>query len=322
MPSTGEMPRCARLLGAALVGRSRGAGPDGRGMALGFRLASLVDDGSPVALETHARQAAAVVAGAGTHRSRPRNGDRAQAEAAGWLVQPFGRSEIVGSVRAVGWLRPERREPRVTRGESAVGRPGRGLWTLSLVWQLAAARAVVAAVTSAAWGPFTLDTRHVDLQLAPGWNLISLPLEPIDPHTAALAMSATGDAASPSRHATDAGPRDAAGGTVVVWAWEAAAYVATAELHVHRGYWVHRDPAGGRCALMIPGAPPTGGGPAWKPGWNLVGPVAGVALPLPGGIRGPIWWWDATAARYRPLALGEELVPGRGYWVCVGATER
>jgi hypothetical protein len=89
------------------------------------------------------------------------------------------------------------------------------------------------------------------------------------------------------------------------------------EVHAHRGYWVYRDLTGGTRSLMVPGAPPPEAAPAWAPGWNLIGPVAESAVPASDRIVGPAWWWDVTVARYRALAAGESLVPGRGYWVYV-----
>jgi hypothetical protein len=176
-----------------------------------------------------------------------------------------------------------------------------------------------AGATEAAYGPFMLDTRHADMQLDPGWNLVSVAVEPLDPHAATVAVSAAGGGGAREREALGT-ERDRNGGvSAAVWSWLAEQYVAVTEVHARQGYWVYLDLTAVSRTVMVPGAPPAEAAPEWVPGWNLIGPTAESAVPQDKGIAGPVWWWDVTVAQYRVVGVGEPLVPGRGYWIYIAA---
>jgi len=50
-------------------------------------------------------------------------------------------------------------------------------------------------------------------------------------------------------------------------------------------------------------------------GWNLVGVISETAPPVDPAVSGAIWWWDAVLRKYHTVGVGENLIPGRGYWM-------
>lgn len=60
--------------------------------------------------------------------------------------------------------------------------------------------------------------------------------------------------------------------------------------------------------IVVTQAPPSVQSASYAPGWNLV------SLPPTGRLPVDAFGWDVDKGMYTPLAAGEALVPGRGYW--------
>jgi hypothetical protein len=129
----------------------------------------------------------------------------------------------------------------------------------------------------------------VDFQFVPGWNLVSLPLEP--------------DQASPSSIFE--------GEQQVMYEYVNLPlhprFVRPRAMQAKRGYWAYFEwPA----AIGVTGARPANPNPRLRPGWNLVGYLDAAVLP-PGTQA---FWWDQQAQQLVPYD-GRPTTPGRGYWV-------
>ncbi len=136
------------------------------------------------------------------------------------------------------------------------------------------------------------------LTLTPGWNLISLPIDPLDPRVEQVLGTGQG------RNEGILGP---------VWRWNnrEKKYEAAVELHALRGYWVYAKSAE---TFSIPGmlAVPSRD---IRDGWNLVGPPARVLRPAHAFLQGYFWHWDAGHGRFMAVPENGNLAPGRGYWL-------
>jgi|GEM_PF-436104 plastocyanin len=136
---------------------------------------------------------------------------------------------------------------------------------------------------------------HVQLNLVAGWNLISLPIAPIDPALDALfeGMPHTGTA----------------------WAWDPdgarglGTYVGTSVLEPLMGYWVYVTEPG---TATVIGFPLSDTEVPLAAGWNLVGVPEEMVLPRHPALFGPGWSWDGHV--YRAARVGDTLIPGAGYW--------
>ena len=138
------------------------------------------------------------------------------------------------------------------------------------------------------------------LALAPGWNLISFPLRPLDPRVATVF------------DAVYVGP---------VYNYNGAGYDAVARVETKAAYWVwsgRKLPA----TLTLRGEPEENPLATLVQGWNLIGPVAvppyaAVATPLPcapaGAAPGPYYGWSPDDRQYFGATGG--LVSGLGYWI-------
>jgi len=129
------------------------------------------------------------------------------------------------------------------------------------------------------------------LTLNAGWNLVSIPVEPIDPTPAAVFPA----------------PQCAA-----TWAYEAGTYVTPTTIQPKKGYWVWANSAG---TLTITGARPANTAIALSPGWNLVGVVgpsaAQPAQPIPASPPVEAVWGYLPPYQV-PVGVCHE---GRGYWM-------
>ena len=136
----------------------------------------------------------------------------------------------------------------------------------------------------------------VVLQLLPGWNLISMPVEPPDATTATLF----------------------AGSQILPQAitWDGEGYREVQDLVPKAGYWVFvpgpKD--GGPVLCEVSGTPVLDGAVVLPPGWSLIGPVADCPVPVDKQIAG-IWRWDVASSSYR-VPEGN-LEAGEGYWIYV-----
>lgn len=144
------------------------------------------------------------------------------------------------------------------------------------------------------------DELAFDLRLERGWNLVSLPIEPVDPDRLAV----FGDTAT--RTATTEPARGMAGREVFTVA--DGKYVVATEIHQCVGYWVYADEPTVR---IVPGRPFDFDMVEAKQGWNLFAvpwahPVFSDPL-----IGSPFFLWDASRLRYQQAT---ELLPGYAYW--------
>ena len=133
-----------------------------------------------------------------------------------------------------------------------------------------------------------------------GWNLISLPITPLDVRGELLFGNKKNGSA---------------------WELSGRQYVIRRELKAGRAYWVYRPgpPEEPPVVVNVPGKPVENNTIPLLPGWNMIGPV-GVppfgAVPLPltttpaNAITGPIWGWNGTQ-----YVRATELVCGQGYLV-------
>ncbi len=142
-----------------------------------------------------------------------------------------------------------------------------------------------------------------DLELAPGWNLVSLPLTPL-------------------RYR----PEEVFGDAVILplWTWDsdAAAYVELERVYPKVAFWVFRP--GEPVTLTVEGLPAYSGEKALSRDWNLVGASSldpwSVAAICPdeqtrGSVRLPLLGYDTGSGRYVEVTEADQIVPGRGYWL-------
>jgi len=160
-----------------------------------------------------------------------------------------------------------------------------------------------------------------DLTLEPGWNLVSLPIEPYDPDTASIFND---DRIFVRRSGTSL--RDSLSRTMVhsgtVWIWGDSEedgvyrYEATTQLHAGQGAWVFLDET-------EPVTLRVGGNRVANPevllhyGWNLVGTgTAESSVPGDAPVRDAVFLWIPQTLRYLIVDL---LSPGYGHWLCCTA---
>jgi formylglycine-generating enzyme required for sulfatase activity/pimeloyl-ACP methyl ester carboxylesterase len=143
-----------------------------------------------------------------------------------------------------------------------------------------------------------------ELTLHPGYNLVSIPIDPPDRSVTAVLGS------------SGAGP---------VWRWDGEGYQVAEEFIPGVGYWVLYEPLGdavlGRNSIVvsIEGKAIRGVKRPVNAGWQLIGPIAYppyAPLPMPAATRPegraytPAWGWDRVA--YQPVY---EVPPGSAAWV-------
>lgn len=137
------------------------------------------------------------------------------------------------------------------------------------------------------------DELVFDLPFRTGWNLISLPLEPLNRAVAVVL-------------------EDAPPGTLDVqnvWSLARGNYAAAAELHPCIGYWVY---AARPTVLLVKGTPVAQTVWNLETGFNMRGVAAPGPAPVDNRICGGIWHWDSATMRYLPVTA---LQPGQGYWI-------
>jgi hypothetical protein len=140
------------------------------------------------------------------------------------------------------------------------------------------------------------------LELRLGWNLISVPLYPLNPEMAEVLPAGV------------RGP---------LWGFAAGGYQPVLSLEPMQGYWVWSGRAGTRVVQGVPVEEPVR---SLAVGWSLVGPTglppyAALELPLvsapAGALAGPAWGWSPAFADYR--RAGTSLPLGGACWVYAGA---
>jgi len=152
------------------------------------------------------------------------------------------------------------------------------------------------------------DHLTADLGLKPGWNLVSLPFEPVTPAVSAIFAAAT-------RASAGSGLRDGTRrGTInvgAVWSWTNGIYQSVTELHAGVGYWVYMENA---AVIEVPGLPAGLTALPLVRGWNLVGvpDSAPFAVPQNPHLRGRCWRWDVATQAYEPV---DAMTPFLGHWL-------
>ncbi|OGV65959.1 MAG: hypothetical protein A3K19_03405 [Lentisphaerae bacterium RIFOXYB12_FULL_65_16] len=139
---------------------------------------------------------------------------------------------------------------------------------------------------------------NFELSLEPGWNLVSLPVEPLDGAVARVF----------------ADPGAPAGKTVhlgAVWGVNGTpdggnAYAAATVIQALKGYWVYAVKS---ATLSVPGLPAFKTAVSVVPGWTLLGPAVTSAV-VPGQSSASLLWgWGGTG--YARVTV---MQPGKAYW--------
>ena len=139
---------------------------------------------------------------------------------------------------------------------------------------------------------------ETEISLKAGWNMVSLPVIPVDPSP---------DAVFP--------------GAELVCGWDRGnqTYVCPpAEIEPDQGYWVAMM---GNTTITVCGMP----GYEWTSDitapWNIIGSVIGDVLvtdwnDVPGGSVEPYaWWWNPTTHMYDFFVLPTNIESAKGYWI-------
>lgn len=141
------------------------------------------------------------------------------------------------------------------------------------------------------------DIYEFKLDFSSGWNLVSVPIQPLHPELSDLFEGRT----VPS-----------------VWELKGIALAATDRLAAGKAYWLHSPAAG---EVIIKGKLPTRLMVRLNEGWNLLGrvcrpPYGPVQLPLPtdppGAPDSPAFGWDPETGEYVQIS---EIVAGAGAWM-------
>jgi hypothetical protein len=133
------------------------------------------------------------------------------------------------------------------------------------------------------------------IELQPGWNPVSLPLEPLAP-----AVEDVFAAPDSTRNVVYSGR---------VWAWRNGrdCYYPVQEMHALTGCWLWASEAHEVTVRGIPYAEST---VRLGLGWNLIGPVERMdTVPVPPALSPP---WTYDGIQYIPAGT---MVPGKAYWL-------
>lgn len=134
-----------------------------------------------------------------------------------------------------------------------------------------------------------------DLALEAGWNLISLPIDPLDPSVAAVfAVS------------------DVRADAVYAWLPGDEQYSTVATVQALVGYWVYSDSA---VVVGVRGVSVLSGQVHLQRGWNLVGLPDAVRIKDNPAVVFPAWWWNAAVQAYGTLPPEDAVPVGRAFWI-------
>lgn len=150
------------------------------------------------------------------------------------------------------------------------------------------------------------------VDLAVGWNLMSLPIVPDDPSIESVLSGILADLDAVWSY-------DAETGT---WFSYSPGVPSTLTQMVDgKGYWVKMNVA---TILIIDGTelpPPPALPPAYKvvPGWNLIGFKETTSMNASDYLAGVVWvrMYDFYDGAYHIVLPDDLMVPGRGYWIAV-----
>ncbi|HTK80865.1 MAG TPA: FG-GAP-like repeat-containing protein [Bacteroidota bacterium] len=148
--------------------------------------------------------------------------------------------------------------------------------------------------TAGSWSDirhFAVNVATAELHTAPGWNMISLPVEPLSAQKDSLFPSSVSPA---YRYSPETG------------------YILSDTLHPGTGYWLKFSQSQ---SIVISGVPAQSETLAVRPGWNLIGPphdsiqAASIASDPPGLVSSQIFGYGTK------YVVVEELLAGHAYWV-------
>jgi len=149
-----------------------------------------------------------------------------------------------------------------------------------------------------------------DASLEAGWNLISLPVEPLAGSLDDLFPAAEpgpGDGDRLARDGLRVGP---------AWTFGPGGLTPVLDLHALTGYWLFSlSPA----RVLVMGLPPEPSAWGLVSGWNLVGPASEWVVPDPAASEiAMVWEWQPTLGALLRVAPGSSLTPGHGFWLWSG----
>ncbi len=155
----------------------------------------------------------------------------------------------------------------------------------------------LSSATTAASPYVTVETVNVDVQLFPGWNLVSTPITLITPQiTSFLAGIAL----------------DSVVNTGAVWVWQGDRFEVASNFEPGYGYWLYSSATEN---LIFTGNVLAANqqSSTLLRGWNLFGSKNIQTVKYPGADAvGGAWGWDNENKGY---ILTDSLEPGRGFWV-------
>ena len=134
---------------------------------------------------------------------------------------------------------------------------------------------------------------EIQLSLQAGWNMVSVPVTPIDNSTSAVFPGVAG-----------------------IFTWNAASrsYYVPTVIDPEKGYWVAVTE---NTTITISGTPIETWTTDIKAGWNMIGSVitvASIATPNDdpdSSVIPTVYWWDPVSKSY---ILTTDVDPGKGYW--------
>ena len=137
--------------------------------------------------------------------------------------------------------------------------------------------------------------------MLPGWNLISLPGQPLEPDPQSLV-----------------GDSETAMLPMFRWNPTGFSYQEVTELKFGEGYWILSLNPDGE-TLHVPVSPVTSYSRPLSPGWNMIGSVSGEAdftnpqdEPDNSIIAGSLYSWNPNSYKY---VRQSKIEPNKGYWV-------
>ena len=176
--------------------------------------------------------------------------------------------------------------------------------TTALVIDLLQEKSATLAATASSTLTFELTVREaVGVELAPGWNLISIPGQPLETNPQSLVNDNEG-----------------AGVVLPLYRWDPSTfnYQEVEELKVGEGYWILTTNQS-VTNLVIPYQPVDSYTQLLLPGWNMIGSLSqstdfSQPSDTPAGSIFPqsLFGWQAAGFSYQ---LSNQIEPGQGYWV-------
>jgi hypothetical protein len=140
----------------------------------------------------------------------------------------------------------------------------------------------------------TVVSEGITLNLKAGWNMVSVPVAPIDNSTSVVFPGVAG---------------------IFTWDTTSRSYYVPAVIEPEKGYWVAVTED---TAVTIDGPPVETWTTDIKAGWNMIGSVnSTISIADPnddpdGSVIPTAYWWDPMQRKYIETT---DIEPGKGYWV-------